>query len=118
MPRPDIDQLPPNHPLRRRQEREAQRERARGEMLVHQVTSQVQGRLDAAARARGYDSILSACSYFSSTVPKFADEALEFIALRDTAWSTCYAILADVEAGKRPMPTLQEVITEMPIALQ
>jgi hypothetical protein len=118
MPRPDIDQLPPNHPARRRHERLAQQEQERGAVLVRQITEYVQEHLDAAARDKGYDSILSACSYVSSTVPKFAAEALVYVALRDAAWSTCYAILADVQSGNRPMPTLQEVIAELPIALQ
>jgi hypothetical protein len=118
MPRPNINNLPPHHPFRRLQEQETQQKLERGIALVRQITDYVQARLDTAARARGYDNILSACSYFSSTVPKFADDAVEFIALRDAAWSTCYAILDAVETGKRPTPTMQEVILELPITLQ
>jgi hypothetical protein len=106
--------LPPNHPHTRRQRLPAS---VRPPILIQQVADYVQRQLDAAARAKGYDNILSACSYVSSTIPAFAEDAMEFIALRDAAWSTCYAILADVEAGNRPMPTIQEVISELPAIL-
>lgn len=74
----------------------------------------VQDRLDAFARARGYDSILSACTYATSTVPRFAADAARAVSLRDETWDSCYSILADVEAGQRAVPTLDELIAELP----
>jgi hypothetical protein len=65
--------------------------------------------------ARGYDSIVSACSYVASTNPKFAAEAQQAIVARDATWSKLYEILAEVEAGTRPTPTsAEEVIAELP----
>ena len=34
---------------------------------------------------------------------------------RDTTWATCYAIMADVQQGQRPMPTVEQVRAELPV---
>lgn len=44
------------------------------EGLQAQVVQSTQQRLDDFARTRNYDGILSACTYATSTVPKFAAE--------------------------------------------
>lgn len=78
-------------------------------------TAEIQKRLDDFARARGYDGILSACTYAASTVPKFAAEGQYAVAARDTTWAAAYAILAAVEAGTRPVPTLAALAAELPV---
>lgn len=78
------------------------------------VVREVQMRLDAWARTRGYDGVLSACTYASSGVPKFAAEGQAAVDTRDASWAKCYEIMADVEAGTRPVPTLEEILSEMP----
>lgn len=105
------EHLPPNHPLRNR-------EPIQPPDIKTQVTNYVQAKLDGLARAKGYDNIISACTYATSTNLQFAQEAAEFIALRDAAWTTCWAILAEVTSGTRPIPTLAEVILELPLALR
>lgn len=75
----------------------------------------VQARLDAFARERGYDGILSACTYATSTVPRFAADAARAVSLRDETWDSCYTILAEVQAGTRPVPTLAELVAELPV---
>lgn len=75
----------------------------------------VQQRLDAFAQTRGYDGILSACTYTASAVPKFAAEGAYCVQSRDGHWSACYQMLADVQAGRRATPTLDEVIAAMPV---
>jgi len=94
---------------------EAQREPT-PEELVAIGTGAVQLQLDAFAKTRGYDNILSACTYATSGVPKFAAEGQYCVDLRDNVWAACYAILADVQAGNRPMPTLPELLAELPDA--
>ena len=42
-------------------------------------------------------------------MPRYAVEA------RDSTWAKCYEILAAVEAGSRPMLTLDELLTELPV---
>lgn len=64
-----------------------------------------QRRLDTFAQTRGYDGILSACTYATSTVDKFRNEGTYCVEARDATWSKAYEILAEVEAGTRPMPS-------------
>ena len=68
------------------------------------ITVAAQARLDDFAKTRNYDSILSACTYATSTIPKFFAEGQYCVAQRDATWSTMYQIMAEVEAGTRPMP--------------
>lgn len=72
----------------------------------------VQNMLDSAAKAKGYDSILSACSYAAYPNP-FQAEGQEFVAWRGAVWAKCYEILAEVEAGTRPAPAVPELLTEI-----
>ena len=73
----------------------------------------VQSELDADAVAKGYDNILSACSYASSPNP-FQNEGKLFVTRRGNAWAYCYAELAKVQNGSRPMPTIEQIIEELP----
>lgn len=65
----------------------------------------VQERLDAFARTRNYDSILSACTYAASQIPKFAAEGQAAVNARDQTWATLYTLLGEVQAELRPMPS-------------
>ena len=85
------------------------------EQIVAQYTAAVQKRLDDFARTRGYDGILSAATYAASTVPKFKAEGQYCVEARDATWAKCYEVLAAVEAGSRPMPTLDELLAELPV---
>ena len=85
------------------------------EQIVAQYTAAVQKRLDDFARTRGYDGILSAATYATSTVPKFAAEGQYAVEARDATWAKCYEVLAAVEAGSSPMPTLDELLAELPV---
>ena len=85
------------------------------EEIQKRLTDAVQRALDAFASTRGYDGIMSACSYASSTDAQFKLEADYCVALRDTTWRMGYAIVADVKAGLRPIPTAEELIAELPI---
>jgi hypothetical protein len=69
------------------------------------VVAATQARLDDFAATRNYDGILSACTYATSSVPKFAAEGAAAVAARDATWSALYTVLAEVIAGTRVMPT-------------
>ena len=83
--------------------------------LIAEYTGAVQKHLDVFARTRGYDGILSAATYATSTVPKFAAEGQYAVEARDATWAKCYEVLAAVEAGSSPMPTLDELLAELPV---
>ena len=83
--------------------------------IKQRVTAQVQQRLDSFAATRGYASILSACTYATSSVAKFAAEGQYCVNARDTTWDTCYTILAEVELGQRPAPqSYADIEEELP----
>ena len=80
-----------------------------------QFTSLAQGYLDNFAKLAGYDSILSACTYATSTVPKFAKEGQYCVTARDTTWSKAYEVLTQVQAGTIAVPTEAEFIAMLPV---
>ena len=84
------------------------------EQIIVQYAAAVQQHLDAFAKSRGYDGIMSAATYATSTVPKFAAEGQYAVEARDATWAKCYEILAAVESSSRTMPTLGELIAELP----
>lgn len=82
---------------------------------LERFTAAIQKRLDDFARTRNYDSILSACTYATSAVTKFNTEGQACVNLRDATWAAAYDILAEVEAGNRPMPqNLNDIEADLP----
>lgn len=78
------------------------------------MTNAVQQHLDSTARSRGYDSIISLCSYAGSTNARFAAEGQAGVVWRDAVWTSCIEILADVTEGRRPAPTVESLLGELP----
>ena len=78
---------------------------AQQKQLAERIVGDTQFRLDEFARTRNYDSILSACTYATSNVPKFRAEGQHCVNVRDSTWATLYTFLAEVQAGTQPMPT-------------
>lgn len=70
-----------------------------------EIVFNTQKRLDAFAKTRNYDGILSACTYATSTIPKFQTEGQHCVNLRDATWTKLYQILDEVQAQTRPMPS-------------
>lgn len=86
------------------------------EQVQTEVVTATQQRLDRFARTRKYDGILSLCTYATSTVPKFQVEGQYGVEARDATWAKLYQMLAEVEAGTRPMPAgFADVEPELPV---
>ena len=84
--------------------------------LQDDIASQTQQRLDSFARTRNYESILSLCTYATSTNPKFKVEGQYGVEVRDATWAKLYSILTQVEASSRPVPAgYAEIEPELPV---
>lgn len=81
---------------------------------VPDYVTAVQMMLDTKARERLYDNILSACTYATSTRPKFQAEGQACVAWRDAVWSRCYELMADVDSGALTQPTIEELLAMLP----
>lgn len=86
------------------------------EVLQQEIVQAVQLRLDTFAQSRNYDSILSASTYATSAIPKFAQEGQSAVNARDATWATLYTVLGEVQSGKRPMPGgYTDIESELPV---
>ena len=74
-----------------------------------QVVDAVQARLDALAQSWGYDSILSLCTYATSTVPRFRAEGQAGVDWRDATW-------AYVEQAQHTAPSADALLEGLPAA--
>lgn len=77
---------------------------AAAKALQDGIVAATQARLDAFARTRNYDSILSACTYATDPSPVFSAEGQYCVAARSATWATLYALMDDVQAGQWQMP--------------
>jgi hypothetical protein len=75
------------------------------EQIQAEIVASTQQRLDNFSKTRNYDGILSLCTYASSPNAAFQAEGQYGVEARDATWTTLLEILAEVEAGTRPMPT-------------
>ena len=86
------------------------------QVLQAGIVRQTQQRLDAFAQDRNYDGILSACTYASSKVAKFAVEGQYAVTARDNTWGTLYNIMLEVQAGTRPLPSgFADIEPDLPV---
>lgn len=93
----------------------AQAQAAQG--LQDAIVDATQAMLDAFAETRNYSGIMSACTYVSSTVPKFAAEGAYCVQLRDQTWAKLYEMLAEVQAGTRAIPSsFADIAPELPVS--
>jgi hypothetical protein len=86
------------------------------EAVKSEIIDATQKRLDDFAGTRDYNSILSACTYATSTVPVFKSDGQYCVNARDATWGKLYDMMAEVEAGTRPMPSgFADIEGELPV---
>lgn len=82
---------------------------------VPMFTDAIQQRLDDFARTRNYDDIKSAVSYAGDPDPVFSAEGQACRNLRSATWRAAHNILAQVQAGTRPMPqSIADIEADLP----
>lgn len=83
--------------------------------IKRRIVQETQNRLDSFANTRNYDGILSACTYATSNILKFAAEGQAAVNLRDATWAALYQILEEVQTGKRNAPVgFQDIEADLP----
>lgn len=82
-----------------------------------QYEAAVQRRLDAAAQSKGYDDIRSA-ALRAGYVGPFHDEGVAYAQWMDACWAKCYELLAAAQAPNAEIPTVEQVIAQLPLAPQ
>jgi len=77
------------------------------------VSKAIQAMLDKSSLSRGYDSVISECSYATST-GSFGAEAQVTVDWRDAVWTYAYQVQEDIKGGVRTEPTLADLLAELP----
>jgi len=85
------------------------------EILTVLYEQAVDAHLDDKAKEYGYDSIKTAVTYADEPiVQKFQEEGTAFRAWRSKVYAYVYEQLDLVQSGDRDMPTIDELIAELP----
>jgi hypothetical protein len=85
------------------------------EEQLEELARRVQNRLDQFAQTRGYDGILAAATYATSTDAAYAAEGQYAVQARDDTWGAWFALENAVIAGDRTMPAWEDVEAELPV---
>lgn len=84
------------------------------EALKHNFINAIQNLMDAKAKEKGYDNIVSACSYAGYDNP-FRAEGEAYGLWRANCWKYGYEQLALILGGGRDIPTVEAFIQELPL---
>ena len=84
------------------------------EQRITEIQEAVQHLLDSKAKEKMYDSALSIATYAISSDEIFKAEADAFVIWRDRCWRKCYDILAQFQSGEIEMPSVENVIEQLP----
>ena len=71
--------------------------------------------LDQAVSAKQYDTIISAASWNLSNITIYKEEAAEATAYRDQVWQEFGNLVAGVQAGNTPLPTVDGWFASLPV---
>lgn len=78
------------------------------EDVFAQAVVYTQKRLDDFAASRGYDGILSLCTYATDPDPVYSAEGQRGVTLRSTTWAALRNLQREILAGQRPLPSSWE----------
>ena len=81
---------------------------------IAEIKLAVQNTLDLKAKEKDYDTAVSLASYVTSTDDEFHEQANRFIAWRDQCWRKCFEVIGLFNNGDIPMPTVGEVLRQLP----
>ena len=84
------------------------------EQQAQAINNAIQNHLDTKAQEFRYDNMMSARSYTGYT-NAFQTEAQALATWASECWVVAGKIEADVQAGTRVMPTVDEVLAELPV---
>jgi hypothetical protein len=80
------------------------------------MESAIQEHIDNEAKARGYDNIVSACSY-AGYPNVFQTEAISLGNFRSACWTKAYEVQASIDTGTISIPTIDELLAMMPLVV-
>lgn len=83
------------------------------ETLRARATTLLQARLEAFAQSRGYDSIMSACSYANDPDAHFSAEGFAALAARSATWKYASDAFTEIAGGGK-VPTEEQFIAAAP----
>lgn len=75
---------------------------------------QVDKWMDSVVQTRKYTSIHTCASYRGSSIPKFNAEGTAAFEWRDKVYSQLYVYIDDVLCGRKPIPSVEQLISELP----
>lgn len=75
----------------------------------------IQAHVDETALSKEFNDGVTLVSYVNSTFEPWADQAKAFVAWRDQVWLYAYAELDKVQSGAREQPTVEQIISELPL---
>jgi hypothetical protein len=82
--------------------------------LIKSLTDTIQKHLDDTAIEYGYDSILSMCTYATSTDEQFRTQGQRAVEFRDAVWNAAIGIMNDVKSGAIETPNSETLIGMLP----
>lgn len=81
--------------------------------LLASYTTRLDAHIDSVAKARRYDSRVT-CAMRAGFPGPWQEEAKAFGTWMDTCYTRAYAIMLEVEAGNRELPTFEQLLAELP----
>ena len=83
-------------------------------LTIEIIENGIDNYINSVAKSRGYDSIVSACSY-AGYPNAFQVEGIALGTWRSSVWEESYAIMVKIQAGEIEMPkTIEEGIAMLP----